>query len=262
VSLTSPNGQGARPTPPPLRIAAAGDMHCQPSRAAEARAAFASLDGQIDLLLLAGDLTTHGQPEQAQVLADACRDLDVPIYAVWGNHDWHCNQIDEIRAILEEAGITVLDRDSATVCIGQVEIGIVGLKGFVGGFPGSHLPDFGEPPLRALYRETTRDVEALDEGLKAIAHCPVRIVLLHYSPTTGTLRGEPETIWTMLGNDRIAAPIAQHEPDMVLHGHAHVGTFEGEIGDVPVYNVSVPVLGKDFWLFELSGLERATAPLH
>ncbi|MDX6702629.1 MAG: hypothetical protein QOF26_2855, partial [Baekduia sp.] len=106
------------------------------------------------------------------------------------------------------------------------------------------------------------DVAALDEGLKAVAHCPLRIVLLHYSPTPGTLRGEPETIWTMLGNDRLAAPIAQHEPDMVLHGHAHVGTFEGRIDDVPVYNVSIPVLGRDFWVFELSGLERATAPLH
>jgi len=244
-----------------VRIAAAGDMHCQPSRADEAREAFASLRGEIDLLLLAGDLTTHGQPEQAQVLADACRDLDVPIFAVWGNHDWHCEQVEELP-ILDDAGTTVLERETATVCIDHCDIGIVGLKGFVGGFPGSHLPDFGEPLLREVYAETTRDVEALDEGLKEIAHCPVRIVLLHYAPTTETLIGEPESIWTMLGNDRLAAPIAQHEPDMVLHGHAHVGTFEGSIGDVPVYNVSVPVLGRDFWVFELSGLERATAPLH
>jgi uncharacterized protein len=249
-------------SPPPLRIAAAGDMHCQPSRAAEARQAFAALDGEIDLLLLAGDLTTHGQPEQARVLADACRDLDVPIYGVWGNHDWHCDQIDAIRPILDDAGVTMLEREAATVCINDVEIGIVGLKGFVGGFPGSHLPDFGEPLLRAVYAQTTADVEALDQGLKAIAHCPFRIVLMHYAPTAETLKGEPETIWTMLGNDRLAAPIAQHEPDMVLHGHAHAGTFEGAIDDVPVYNVSVPVLGKDFWVFELSGLERATAPLH
>jgi Icc-related predicted phosphoesterase len=261
VSLTSPNGDGT-PAAPPLRIAAAGDMHCQPSRAAEARAAFGALKGGIDLLLLAGDLTTHGQPEQAQVLADACRDLDVPIYAVWGNHDWHCNQVDAIRPILEDAGITMLEREATTVCLGPTEVGIVGLKGFVGGFPGSHLPDFGEPLLRRVYAETTADVEALDEGLKQVAHCPVRLVLLHYAPSVETLRGEPETIWTMLGNDRLAAPIAQHEPDMVLHGHAHAGTFEGRIGDVPVYNVSVPVLGKDFWVFELSGLERATAPLH
>jgi Icc-related predicted phosphoesterase len=246
----------------PLRIAAAGDMHCQPSRAAEARAAFGALKDDVDLLLLAGDLTTHGQPEQAQVLADACRDLDIPIYGVWGNHDWHCDQVDAIRPILEDAGITMLERETATVCVNDVEIGVVGLKGFVGGFPGSHLPDFGEPLLRTVYAETTKDVEALDAGLKAIAHCPFRIVLMHYAPTTSTLEGEPQTIWTMLGNDRVAAPIAQHEPDMVLHGHAHAGTFEGAIGDVPVYNVSVPVLGKDFWVFELSGLERATAPLH
>ena len=250
------------PDAPSLRIAAAGDMHCQPSRAEEARDAFAALAGDADLLLLAGDLTTHGQPEQAQVLADACRDLDLPIYAVWGNHDWHCDQVDAIQPILEDAGVTVLERESAIVCVNDVEIGLVGLKGFVGGFPGSHLPDFGEPLLRTIYAETTKDVEALDDGLKAIAHCPFRIVLMHYAPSTSTLLGEPETIWTMLGNDRVAAPIAQHEPDMVLHGHAHAGTFEGAIGDVPVYNVSVPVLGKDFWVFELSGLERATAPLH
>jgi uncharacterized protein len=263
LHTTAPDDdRGARPAAPPIRIAAAGDMHCQPSRAAEAKAAFGALAGEIDLLLLAGDLTTHGQPEQARVLADAVRDLDVPIYAVWGNHDWHCDQIDAIRPILEDAGVTILERDSTSVCVGSTEIGIVGLKGFAGGFPGSHLPDFGEPLLRQVYAETTADVEALDAGLKAIAHCPFRVVLLHYAPTAETLHGEPESIWTMLGNDRLAAPIAQHEPDMVLHGHAHVGTFEGRIDDVPVYNVSVPVLGKDFWVFELSGLERATAPLH
>ena len=254
--------RNGRPAAPPVRIAAAGDVHCQPSRAAETCEAFARLDGEIDLLLLAGDLTTHGEPEQAQVLADACGRLDVPILAVWGNHDLHADRAPELLPIIEEAGITLLERDTATLCVGPTEVGVVGLKGFVGGFPGSHLPDFGEPLLREVYAETTRDVAALDDGLKAIAHCQVRIVLLHYAPTEATLHGEPEPIWTMLGNDRLAAPIREQEPDMVLHGHAHAGTFEGRIGDVPVYNVSVPVLGRDFWVFELSGLERATAPLH
>lgn len=262
MTATHANGRPSADGRKQVRIAAAGDMHVQPSRAKEAREAFAALAGDIDLLLLAGDLTTHGQPEQARVLADACRQLDVPIFGVWGNHDWHCDQIDRIEPILADAGITMLEREATTLCVGPTEIGIVGLKGFVGGFPGSHLPDFGEPLLRRVYRETSADVEALDEGLKAIAHCPVRLVLLHYAPCCATLVGEPETIWTMLGNDRLAAPIAQHEPDMVLHGHAHAGTFEGRIDDVPVYNVSVPVLGRDFWVFELSGLERATAPLH
>lgn len=262
MSPTTPQSNGNGHGMGSVRIAAAGDVHCQPSRAAETRAAFSQLAGEIDLLLLAGDLTTHGQPEQAQVLADACRDLDVPIFAVLGNHDWHCHQVDALRPILDDAGITVLEREATTLCVGHTEIGIVGLKGFVGGFTGSHLPDFGEPLLREVYAETSRDVEALDAGLKAVAHCPLRIVLMHYAPTCETLRGEPESIWMVLGNDRLAFPIAQHEPDMVLHGHAHAGTFEGRIDEVPVYNVSVPVMGKDFWVFELSGLERATAPLH
>jgi Icc-related predicted phosphoesterase len=239
-----------------LRIAAAGDMHCQPSRAPEARAAFGALAGDIDLLLLAGDLTTHGQPEQAEVLADACRDLDVPIFGVWGNHDWHCDQIDAITPILADAGITMLERESVTVCIDRTEIGIVGLKGFVGGFPGSHLPDFGEPSLRGVYAESLLEAAGLDEGLRAIAMCPFRIVLMHYAPTTETLVGERETIWTFLGTDRLAPPLLEHNPDMVLHGHAHAGTFEGRLGEVPVYNVSVPVMGEDFWVFELSGDRR------
>ncbi len=245
-----------------VRIAAAGDVHCRESQRDEIREAFAGLAGRADLVLLAGDVTTHGEPEQAAVLADACRDLDLPVYTVLGNHDWHADRVGELRAVLEDAGIVVLDRASAVCAVAGVEIGIVGTKGFAGGFPGSHLPDFGEPIMRELYEQTTREVEAIDEGLKAVAHCPVRVVLLHYAPTDGTLVGEPEGIWAMLGTDRLAAPIAQHEPDLVLHGHAHAGRFEGSIGDVPVHNVSVPVIRQDFWVFELSGLERATAPLH
>ena len=141
-------------------------------------------------------------------------------------------------------------------------IGIVGTKGFVGGFPGSSLPDFGEPLLREVYAETTREVEALDRGLKEIAHCQVRIVLLHYAPTAETLAGEPEGVWALLGSDRLAAPIVEHAPDLVLHGHAHAGTFEGRIGESPVYNVSVPVMGKDFWVFDLTTPRRPTTPIH
>ncbi|MEA2227246.1 MAG: hypothetical protein QOF04_876 [Solirubrobacteraceae bacterium] len=253
---------GHRPRLRAVRIAAAGDMHAHAGNREAVVEAFAALEGRADLLLLAGDLTTHGEPEQAAILADACRGLTMPVFAVLGNHDWHVNRAEELAAVLEEAGITVLERSHATPCVAGVEIGIVGAKGFVGGFPGSHLPDFGEPLLREVYAETTRDVEAIDRGLRAVAHCPVRVVLLHYAPTEQTLAGEPQAIWTMLGTDRLAAPIAAHEPDLVLHGHAHAGRFEGAIGNVPVYNVSVPVIERDFWVFEVAGLDRATAPVH
>src|SRR5438270_1904134 len=245
-----------------LRIAAAGDIHCSESRREEVNEWISSLDGTADLVLLAGDLTTHGEPEQGAVLADACAQLDVPVFAVLGNHDWHVNRRDELVAALSEGGVRVLDRDWVTCEAAGVEVGIVGVKGFVGGFPGSHLPDFGEPSLRGIYRETQRDVDALDQGLREIALCPTRIALMHYAPCEATIVGEPPGIWAFLGTDRLAAPIAEHEPDMVLHGHAHAGTFQGAIGEVPVYNVSVPVIEREFWMSELHLAPRVHAAFH
>jgi Icc-related predicted phosphoesterase len=242
-----------------IRIAAAGDIHFgerenDRERAAEA---FGHLEGRADLVLLAGDLTTHGEPEQAAIVADVVRELDIPVVSVLGNHDWHSNRAGELRAVLEEAGIVVLDRSHVVLELCGAEVGIVGAKGFVGGFSGSHLPDFGEPSLRAIYAEGMAEVAAVDEGLRAVSLCPFRIVLLHYAPTSDTLEGERRDIWTFLGTDRLAAPILEHAPDLVLHGHAHAGTFEGRVGEVPVYNVSVPVLGEDWWVFELTGAARA-----
>jgi Icc-related predicted phosphoesterase len=243
-------------------MAAAGDVHIREANREQLTNAFTALSGEVDLVLLAGDLTTHGEPEQGALLAQACSGLDIPIIAVLGNHDWHADRADELVAALEEGGITVLERESRVIDVDGCEVGIAGLKGFVGGFPGSSLPDFGEPLLRQVYRQTSDDVEALDESLRAIAHCPYRIVLMHYAPCAETLRGEPEGIWAFLGNERIAAPIREHEPDLVLHGHAHSGTFEGRLGASPVYNVSVPVMGRDFWVLELASLRRATTPIH
>ena len=134
--------------------------------------------------------------------------------------------------------------------VGGLELGIVGGKGFVGGFPGAELPDFGEPLLREVYAETTREVDALEAGLEQVSGCHRRVVLLHYAPIPETLVGEPETIWAFLGSSRLAAPIGAHRPDLVLHGHAHRGTFAGELGPVPVRNVAVHVIGKDFELFD------------
>ena len=234
-----------------IRVAAAGDIHCaEPLRERIARA-FAGLEGKADVALLAGDLTTHGDPAEAAVLADACRSLALPVYAVLGNHDFHVNRCDEVIGVLEEAGIHVLQRGFAVHEIAGLELGIVGAKGFVGGFPGAELPDFGEPLLREVYAETTREVEALEAGLEQVSGCHRRVVLLHYAPIPETLVGEPETIWAFLGSSRLAAPLGAHRPDLVLHGHAHRGSFAGDLGPVPVRNVAVHVIGKDFEIFEL-----------
>lgn len=238
-----------------VTIAAAGDLHASEAIRERLVRSFGELEDRVDLVLLAGDLTTLGEPEQAQVLADACADSRVPVCAVLGNHDLHSGRGDEVAALLRDGGIHVLDRSSATFELAGGEVGIVGTKGFVGGFTGSQLPDFGEPLLREVYAETTAEVDAIRSGLQEIAHCSARIVLLHYSPTSDTLHGEPEGIWTFLGSDRLATPIAEYRPDVVVHGHAHAGSFEGAIGSTPVYNVAVHVTGRDFHVFELGGHE-------
>jgi Icc-related predicted phosphoesterase len=68
-----------------------------------------------------------------------------------------------------------------------------------------------------------------------------------------TLEGEPPGIYTYLGSERLATPIAENGADLVLHGHAHAGSFQGCIGDIPVYNVAVHVTGRNFWIVELDG---------
>ena len=241
-----------------IRVAAAGDVHADASRRADLEAAFTGLRGNADLVLLAGDLTTHGRPEEAQVVAEASQLPELPVFAVLGNHDWHSNRADEVSAVMEEAGVTMLDRSWTTCEVGGQQLGLVGTKGFVGGFPGSHLPDFGEPLLREVYAETGREVAAIDEGLRATADCDFRVVLLHYAPTLMTLEGERPEIAMMLGSDRLAHPIADHCPDLVLHGHAHAGRFDGTIGSVPVFNVALP-MKREFWVFELSA-DRPRAP--
>jgi Icc-related predicted phosphoesterase len=234
-----------------VRVAAAGDIHAGGPGDERLAGVFADAARDADLILLAGDLTLHGEPKETTALIEAVRGIETPVLAVLGNHDWHAHRPDELTAMLSEAGIRMLDGDAVVLDVGETSVGVAGAKGFVGGFPDSALPDFGEPSLRRIYAETTVEVEGLARGLEEIAECDVRIALLHYAPTSATLEGEPPGIWAFLGSDRLAAPIAQHRPDLVLHGHGHLGSFKGEIGDVPVYNVAQPVLGKDFELFEL-----------
>jgi Icc-related predicted phosphoesterase len=242
-----------------IRIAAAGDIHCSEEERSRLQAAFADADRQADLILLAGDLTTYGEPEQAAVLADVTREIATPIFAVLGNHDWHADRHEELVAALRDGGIHLLERAAEVVDIKGVDVGIAGTKGFVGGFSDSLLPDFGEPLLRRLYLETSAEISALDRGLRTVQDCPVRIVLLHYAPTTSTIEGERETIWAFLGSERLAGPIAEHRPDAVFHGHGHAGTFAGSIGDVPVFNVGAAVPVQDFWLFEFEPDEGLVA---
>jgi Icc-related predicted phosphoesterase len=243
-----------------LRIAAAGDVHCREASREAVVASFARLEEIADVALVAGDLTSLGTVAEAEVLVEAAAATAVPVFAVLGNHDWEGGEAAAMIDALRAGGVRVLEGEHAVLEVDGVELGIVGVKGYVGGFAPHQMPDFGEPGLKALYAETGAEVAALDAGLRAIATCPLRVVLLHYSPAAATLEGEPPEIFAFLGSDRLAAPILEHGPDLVLHGHAHAGTPEGRIGEVPVRNVSIPVIGTDWWTTELRASAAGPIP--
>ncbi len=234
-----------------MRLAAAGDLHCAAADGGALAEAFAAVAERVDLVLLAGDLTASGEPGEAAVVADACRGLAVPVLAVCGNHEVDAGRRGEVIAVLRDAGVRVLDESHEVLAVRRASVGVVGSMGFTGGFAGARTFAMAGRAAGRIGTDRAERLEALDAGLRAVADCAARIVLLHYAPTPATLVGEPRHLWSALGSDQLAAPILEHAPDLVVHAHAHLGTPDAELGRVPVANVSLPLLDGAFRVLEL-----------
>ncbi|HEU5202099.1 MAG TPA: metallophosphoesterase family protein, partial [Nitrospira sp.] len=53
-----------------VRMSAVGDLHCPRTSLEELRALFHELSNEADVLLLCGDLTDYGKPDEARLLVD------------------------------------------------------------------------------------------------------------------------------------------------------------------------------------------------
>jgi Icc-related predicted phosphoesterase len=229
-----------------IRIAAVGDVHFGDDSAGSLRPHLEHLPERADALLLAGDVTRHGLADEAVVLAEELRDLELPVVAVLGNHDYHQNEEKPIRDVLEGAGIQVLEGETATIEANDDSVGIAGIKGFGGGFAGACGTEFGEPEMKSYIRHTRETAERLGEVLKAVEGNH-RVVLLHYSPIPDTLQGERLEIYPFLGSYLLAEAIDAAPCDLVLHGHAHAGSEKGMTpGGVLVRNVAQPLIGSPY----------------
>jgi Icc-related predicted phosphoesterase len=222
-----------------VRIAAVGDIHfggkgLEPPL----QILFGQVSEHADVLVLCGDLTDRGDPEEAKLMARALSAVSVPIVAVLGNHDYECGKVPEVTRILCDAGVRVLDGDAYEVH----GVGFAGIKGFAGGFGRRALGPWGEPIIKQFVRE------ALDEALKletALSRLRTerKVAVLHYSPVAGTVVGEPLEIYPYLGSSRLEEPLNRYPVDVVFHGHAHHGAPESRTReDIPVYNVSMVLL--------------------
>jgi Icc-related predicted phosphoesterase len=209
-----------------VRVAAVGDLHCTKNSQGAFQSLFAKAADSAEVLLLAGDLTDYGTPEEARVLCKELTPLRIPTAAVLGNHDVESSKEGEVRQILTDAGVVVLDGDAVELA----GIGIAGVKGFGGGFGPRALGAWGEPIIKQFVHEAVS-----------------RLVLLHYSPVQQTVEGEPLEIYPFVGSSRLEDPIDRFSVSLVVHGHAHRGQLEGATkAGVPVYNVSLPLLVRSF----------------
>ena len=225
-----------------IRFAAVGDIHCKKDSGGTLRTFFSQAAEASDAILLCGDLTDYGLPEEAHVLAEELSAASVPIIAVLGNHDFESDQQEEVCRILTEAGVRMLDGEACEVH----GVGIAGAKGFAGGFGRGALGPWGERAIKQFVNEAIQEALKLESALAKL-RTPRRIAVLHYSPIEATVKGEPLEIFPFLGTSRLEDPLIRHPVTAVFHGHAHRGSLEGQtVNGTPVYNVAMPLLKRSF----------------
>jgi Icc-related predicted phosphoesterase len=234
-----------------IRIAAVADVHFGADSVGTLRPHLDLLPDHADLLLLGGDLTRVGDPDEAAALADEISGVDIPKFAVLGNHDYHSDAAPKVCDAIESADVRVLEGESAVIEVDGATVGVAGAKGFGGGFAGASGSDFGEPEMKAFVRHTKEVAAGLGDALSSL-ETDVRVALLHYAPVKDTLIGEKLEIYPFLGSYLLGQAIDEASVDLVLHGHAHGGTEKGVTpGGAHVRNVAQPVIRHSYRVYEI-----------
>jgi Icc-related predicted phosphoesterase len=230
----------------PVQIAAIADVHCYEELRGRLRYELEPVNDQADVLVLAGDLTLYGKPEEARILVEELRSVRIPVVGVLGNHDYEMNHEDTIAAMMRDAGVAMLDGDTVTLTVRGRTVGFVGVKGFCGGFGQRLVAPFGEDPLKAFVRVGQTEAEKLDAGLRRLRQDGTvdhAVAVVHYAPIRETVVGESPELFPFLGNSSLCDPIDRYEVDVCFHGHAHYGTPFGRTPrGIPVYNVARPLV--------------------
>jgi uncharacterized protein len=227
-----------------------GDLHVREDNHASYRELFGEISREADVLVLAGDLTDLGKPQEAELLAQDLKACSIPVIGVLGNHDYECGAHEEVAHILKDAGMRVLDGQSCEID----GVGFVGVKGFAGGFGRRMLGSFGEPAIKQFVGEAMNETLRLENAMRQV-RAKRSVVILHYAPVTDTIESEPLEIYPFLGSSRLAETIDRFKVSAIVHGHAHRGRYEGRTpGGQPVYNVAKHIdkpTGKPYGILEI-----------
>jgi Icc-related predicted phosphoesterase len=222
-----------------VRVAAVGDLHVHQNSTENLEALFDKISHNADVLALCGDLTHLGMPQEAERLASDLRACRIPVVAVLGNHDYQSGNAEEVKKILRNGKVTILEETETFVTKG---VGFAGTKGFGGGFDRHMLAPFGEDPIKHFVTEAVNESLRLEVALNNL-RTEKTVVVLHYAPIAATVMGEPPEIFPFLGSSRLAETIDHFDVNVVFHGHAHRGTYEGKtMKGTPVYNVCLQLM--------------------
>jgi Icc-related predicted phosphoesterase len=235
-----------------MRVAAVADIHLKAEDYEKNVRQFSMVNDLGDVLVIAGDLTNHGMPDEMRACLAVLEHVRVPIVAVLGNHDHESGNQDELAGMLRLAGVHLLDGQ----CFEVDGVGFAGTKGFCGGFAPHELMPFGESGIKTFVEIAEREAIKLDYGLAQLRSSR-KVAITHYAPIKETVVGEPEPIFPFLGSSRLQRALDKHKPVLALHGHAHKGTFAAEsTAGTKIYNVALHLLRDrgephPFTIFEL-----------
>jgi len=240
-----------------LRIAAMGDLHMREDDEGKLHSVFQELNEKADVLLLAGDLTDTGDEKEAEVLLKELEICDIPVVGVLGNHDYEKGRQKLIKQVLlQDPDVHILEGEGVVIH----EVGFAGVKGFGGGFDQFMLAMFGEREMKDFVDTAIEESLKLERALSDLNKYRrgiKKVALMHYSPSSKTVAGEPEALYPFLGCSRLAEPLVRQKVEVAFHGHAHAGSFSGLISKVKVYNVAQTVLqregiGTGYFIYEVT----------
>jgi hypothetical protein len=200
----------------------------------EAVAGAARSVGEIDGLVVGGDLTNAGSPDDVERALELWRPLAPTLLAVAGNMDSAA-----IDARLDELGVSLDGRG--------VALGNVGLHG---------VSASGPTPLHTPYELPDEELGArANAGAVGVAGCRVRIFCPH-SPPYGTACDRLAS-GVHVGSDALRAFVERDQPDLVLCGHIHESRGEDVIGRSRVVNPG-PVAAGHYALVEVGSTLAVT----
>jgi Icc-related predicted phosphoesterase len=192
-----------------MKIAYLVDVHDRFDAVARAMDAI----GEVDLLIIGGDITTGGTPDTAAAAIERWRALAPRLLALAGNMD-----SPSIDARLADLGVALDGRGH--------------IFGDVGVFGVSAAP---RSPLHTPYELGDEELERrTDAGAADVAGCRVRIFCPH-APPQGTACDQLSD-GRHVGSVVIRAFVDREQPDLVLCGHIHESRAVDRVGRTPIVN--------------------------